>query len=527
MLDSNVTILATEATRTAINSVEFRSKIKDVTGWQVSLLSKEDEGRIGALGVASSLGDVNGLMMDLGGGSTQLTWIMSDSKHGVRMPARGSVSLPFGAAALTKGLEQADREGHGARGKFTAEIEARLKEAYASLDVPVELHDLAKRQGGFPVYLSGGGFRGWGFILMNNHHITPYPIPLINGFVASRKDFADTQAITDSVTQTSQAGGDEGGEEQDDGIFRVSDRRASQVPAVAFLVNALIASLPELKTIHFCQGGVREGYLLSTLPRETQIQHPLAVSTSAYAPPSAKRLASLLAAAIPPQLSNTDIPTHSHSHSSPITTRPGSSGTETDAHRLLSDALLSALSNLLTFHATHPRDVRPSSALRSTSTGVLASVHGLSHTERCVLALSLCERWGGRSNLPPVDAPFYDGLAAMLLSSSPSSSSSSLSGGWGVWWTQYIGRVAGLVGAVYPAGIVRDGDKGALGFEARWTETKKGNRELELIISGLGELDGSGEAYRKEMKAIEKLGKKKNWIGGKEGCGFKVEVSFA
>lgn len=65
--NDKIRILATEATRTAVNSVEFRQQIKDATGWDVNMLPKEMEGRIGALGVASSFSDVEGLVMDLGG----------------------------------------------------------------------------------------------------------------------------------------------------------------------------------------------------------------------------------------------------------------------------------------------------------------------------------------------------------------------------------------------------------------------------------------------------------------------------
>ena len=64
-------MLATEATRTAVNADEFLGKIKNRTGWTVKLLSKEDEGRIGALGVGSSGERVEGLVMDLGGLITQ------------------------------------------------------------------------------------------------------------------------------------------------------------------------------------------------------------------------------------------------------------------------------------------------------------------------------------------------------------------------------------------------------------------------------------------------------------------------
>ena len=68
----NVRILATEATRTATNSQAFIQSIEAALGspWKVNLLAKEDEGRIGALGVVSSVGGtegLEGLMMDLGG----------------------------------------------------------------------------------------------------------------------------------------------------------------------------------------------------------------------------------------------------------------------------------------------------------------------------------------------------------------------------------------------------------------------------------------------------------------------------
>jgi len=68
----NVRILATEATRNAINSTDFISEIENALGvpWKVNILAKEDEGRIGALGVVSSVGGsggLQGLMMDLGG----------------------------------------------------------------------------------------------------------------------------------------------------------------------------------------------------------------------------------------------------------------------------------------------------------------------------------------------------------------------------------------------------------------------------------------------------------------------------
>ena len=52
-------------------------------------------------------------------------------------------------------------------------------------------------------------------------------------------------------------------------IFRVSDRRRAQVPAVAFLVSVIADSITDgIREAHFCQGGVREGVLFQELAQE-------------------------------------------------------------------------------------------------------------------------------------------------------------------------------------------------------------------------------------------------------------------
>lgn len=62
MPEGDVTVLATEATRTAINGEAFMEAIREAVGWEVKLLGKGEEGRVGALGVASSLPVVKGLV---------------------------------------------------------------------------------------------------------------------------------------------------------------------------------------------------------------------------------------------------------------------------------------------------------------------------------------------------------------------------------------------------------------------------------------------------------------------------------
>ena len=69
--------------------------------------------------------------------------------------------------------------------------------AYNGLQVPDELVKKAKHDGGFTLYLSGGGFRGWGYLLLYQaqKHKKEYPISIINGFVARKKDFTDTKRL--------------------------------------------------------------------------------------------------------------------------------------------------------------------------------------------------------------------------------------------------------------------------------------------------------------------------------------------
>ncbi|KAI5251315.1 Ppx-GppA-domain-containing protein [Aureobasidium subglaciale] len=467
--DKNINILATEATRTAVNSEVFRASIKQATGWEVRLLAKEDEGKVGALGVATSLGEVKGLVMDLGGGSTQLTWLISDAKTGeIKMPERGAVSMPFGAAALSRRLVEAERQGGNKKREFAEEVKGAIKQAFESLSVPDELTKLAKREGGYALYLSGGGFRGWGFVLMSQHKVSPYPIPVINGFRTTRGDFLDTGAVEAAAMDVDS--------DEDAAIFRVSQRRASQVPAVAFLVTALSEALPHIKEVRFCQGGVREGYLFSSLPVDIRQQSPVVVATSAHASPSSPHYAQLLLTAIPPNIS-------------PIST-----------------PILTAFANLSGHFSSHPKDIRAAAALRSTSTGILASAHGLSHDERALLCLLLCERWGGLKDLPPTDISFFHSMQA-------------LAGAESAWWARYLGRVGALIGAVYPSGK----GQGAMTLGASWGVSKKGEKTLVLKTQ-----DQAGRSLNSivedEMEKIEKAGKKKNWVGGRDGWGIKVDV---
>jgi len=455
----NIRVVATEATREAQNSFEFREAIENATGWKVELLSKADEGKIGAWGVASSLNEISGLVMDLGGGSTQLSWLVS--RDGETQIAPEPVSLPYGAAALTKRMETAINGAAVERIRY--EMKTRLVDAFNSLQLPEELS--AKKEEGFTLYLSGGGFRGFGYLLLDEHEIQPYPLPIINGFSAPGSSFlkmADFHLSSERTHTPSDT-------------FRISERRARQIPAVAFLVNTLMETLPKINSVIFCQGGVREGALFSTLPKSIRKLDPLEVATQPFAPPAAREFIKLMEHALPKSVPR-------------------------ELRRVVRP-----LANIMLYHSNIPKESRASCGLHSTSTGVLASVHGLTHHARALLALALCQRWGGDVS----DSTLKQRLCRLVGSEME-------------FWCRYLGAVAGVIGSVYPAGVVLDSEERVRFFGEDMHVGEKQSVLLRVRFCDRDPLT-EGVIVGKEVEAVEKVGKKKR-------CGTfrrKVEVIVA
>lgn len=533
----NIRIIATEATRKAINGEEFVERIARETGLRVEVLSQADEGETGAWGIASSASEVRGLVMDLGGGSTQITWIMTKDGHMQTSP-KGAFSFPYGAAALTQKLEliekkaKSEKEAEAQRQALRSEMKANFLKAYNGLEVPDELIKKAKHNGGFTLYLSGGGFRGWGYLLLYRAqmHKQHYPISIINGFVARKKDFTDTRKLKQVARDAKR-------------IFRVSDRRREQVPAVAFLVNVLSEIIPYgINEAHFCQGGVREGVLFQTLSPEVRKQGPMEVATAPYARPLCPKLAKLLRDAMPKKerpalkvLDSTDI---------------GEGWDEIPSEDLmrkiptsLTSFVLSAFANMLYVHADMSKELASAAALYTTSSGVLADTHGTSHRNRALLALLLEARYTG--DLPPRDYAYRESLRRLVTPVER-------------WWINYLGAVALVLGRIYPAGgeddmeacdenceCLRDDEDASIWPSQRHHETESTNLfrphhkkpHLSLRAHFADDLGESGsksglrlvfklrmrehnkddpmkvqEALENMVHKIVKTGKKKNWV---------------
>ncbi|MBQ9419251.1 MAG: Ppx/GppA family phosphatase [Synergistaceae bacterium] len=95
-LGANIFIVGTMALRTAKNSDEFITMIKQATGFDVHIFSGEDEAKYSWLGAVDGFGfDGDVIMFDSGGGSTEF---VSGSGVGVNK----IVSVPIGAVNLSE-----------------------------------------------------------------------------------------------------------------------------------------------------------------------------------------------------------------------------------------------------------------------------------------------------------------------------------------------------------------------------------------------------------------------------------------
>jgi exopolyphosphatase/guanosine-5'-triphosphate,3'-diphosphate pyrophosphatase len=99
----SVRVVATAALRDARNSRAFLEWVRSTTGWTIEIISGLEEARLIHLGIvsASRLGARNVLLVDLGGGSCEVT--LSRDGH-----LRDTVSLPLGAVRLTGEFLQHD-----------------------------------------------------------------------------------------------------------------------------------------------------------------------------------------------------------------------------------------------------------------------------------------------------------------------------------------------------------------------------------------------------------------------------------
>ncbi|KAI0136298.1 Ppx/GppA phosphatase [Xylariales sp. AK1849] len=400
----HISVFATEAVRKSENAASMLDAIRSASGLGVSILAPEVETLFGAMGARSGFPEVNGLFLDLGGGSVQMTYMNSAMEGYEIAAAQSGGSLPFGAARLIRILEDSEPASQMAA---KSELQAGMRGLYSKLQQrfpSLKALETDSNSGGIDIYLCGGGFRGYGSMLMHNARIQPYPIQVVGAYTVPGTFFRQTEAMRKT------------NKDYEGKIFGMSKRRRQQFPAIATVVEGLISAVPEIRTVTFCSGGNREGALVMKLPTEVRELRPLQLL---YQPGDRvsddviQSVVSTLTSSLPTDLDISNISSIftlglGPLFASKIWSRFGEPHEANAAHEL---------------HQAITRD---------------PTMPGLTHMARAVLGLTLCARWG--SNLGQNDIQQYQNLRLLASEESPETN----------YWSDYIGAVAAVLTTICP-----------------------------------------------------------------------------
>lgn len=410
---SQILVFATEAMRRASNAFQMLDAISQATGGlKVHILDPPVETLFGAImGSRSGLVDVPGgaLFLDLGGGSVQMTWVDTNSDGYELEAAKAGESLPFGAAKVMKILLQNDFEAvEPDLKRLVSEmgrVYLKLCDRFPALKA---IHDNyhAGKGSTVNVFMCGGGFRGYGSMLMHTDTINPYPIPSINTYSVEGPVFKNMQTM---ILKEQDAG-------KETKIFGMSKRRRAQFPAICQVVKAFIAVVPNIGRVTFCGGSNRQGALMMKLPRQVRESNPLTVLAAVREDeqPIFNAILNTLRTALPDDIR--------------------ASGT---VSAILASGIDALLVREIWQRCGHDDDSNASHALHNAITRN-PDCPGMTHLVRAVLALTTCSRWG--AGIGPIDVPIFQGLKALIQRHDENA----------FFWTQYIGGISAILASVLP-----------------------------------------------------------------------------
>lgn len=167
---SRVDVLATSALRDASNRAEFLEKVAPL-GLDISILSGREEAALGVLAVANSFEFADAWVLDLGGGSAQVSRMVA------RQFADGD-AYPLGAVRLTESCLSKDPP----TGKNVRRLERAVSQSLA--DVVDRM-----RRDSLPLVAMGGTIRNLARVVQKR---SSYPLPdRLHGYFLRRRDLED------------------------------------------------------------------------------------------------------------------------------------------------------------------------------------------------------------------------------------------------------------------------------------------------------------------------------------------------
>lgn len=300
--------------------------------------------------------------------------------------------MPFGAARLTQALSTSSAQA------TKDDLRQRMQTTFSGLAKRFpQLAKQANSAEGIHIYFCGGGFRGYGSMLMHTDPIQPYPVSSIGGYTVPGNRFIKWREMLHANNY------------EDGKIFGMSKRRREQFPAIVAVVQALIEAVPKIRKVTFCSGGNREGVLYMKLPKAIRESHPVPLFPSGSLTQDAGSIdavTDLLLAALPE-----------------------------NAPLAISKEILHYVARNIWQDQGEAEDTNSARAIHAPTSGALAGLPGINHETRAILALTLCARWG--ADLGSADAKVRDNLRDLV-------------GRELAWWCDYVGTVSRLLSTIMP-----------------------------------------------------------------------------
>ncbi|EGW36591.1 exopolyphosphatase [Desulfosporosinus sp. OT] len=241
----NIFPVATEAVRRASNQKEFLHIVKSTLNMEIRVLTGAEEAYYDYFGVINSLDFSNGLIMDIGGSSTELIWVKDKTK-------KEAISLPFGALNISDQFNLAEKMDSNTEKNLNKYLMAQFKKVTWLEEVK-----------NLPLIGVGGTIRNIGKI---SRKTINYPIDRSHNY---QMDSSEVLNIYDSIKYKNS--------EQRRKVKGLSKER-SDIFIGAFSVAAALMKFCDNPRLIVSGGGLREGLIYEILRGEKIIKDVLEVS---------------------------------------------------------------------------------------------------------------------------------------------------------------------------------------------------------------------------------------------------------
>lgn len=232
--NSKIIAVATAAVRQAHNRTAFLKRVKKETGFDIKVISGEQEAYLDYVGVTKSLPLKKGIIIDTGGASMEL--IAVDNGE-----AEETVSLPFGSVTLSQRYHLEDRI-----------AAADLFDAMVEVDELLSHQRWLNRFRQTKVVALGGSNRALAKIFRWRNAVDGKPAPVQGLVMRSEQAFAIMHELLEADRSTRA------------GIRGVTKARADVIIGGLLPLLALMRQLA-IDEVSFSNSGLREGVLLKYL----------------------------------------------------------------------------------------------------------------------------------------------------------------------------------------------------------------------------------------------------------------------